>query len=118
MLLASGPDATQGLYVAAAYFRSLTTAGALDLVGRYVERFGPHAPPLNNAAESCYEGIRTLFELARRAGSTQVERMLAVADSVGYDGPRGVMRLRDGHLRQRVHLAVADDVDFSVLTSI
>jgi hypothetical protein len=44
--------------------------------------------------------------------------MVAVADSVGYDGPRGTMHLRDGHLRQRVHLAVADDVDFSVLTSI
>jgi hypothetical protein len=28
-----------------------------------------------------------------------------------------VMHLRDGHLRQRVHLAVAHDVDFSVLTS-
>jgi ABC-type branched-subunit amino acid transport system substrate-binding protein len=118
MLLASGPDATTGLYVAASYFRTLTTAGSLDLVGRYVDRFGPHAPPLNNAAESCYEGIRTLFALAHRAGSTRVDRILAVADSVGYDGPRGAMHLRDGHLRQRVHLAVADDVDFSVLTAI
>lgn len=117
MLLASGPDATDGLYVAASYFRSLTTRGSLDLVGRYVQRFGPHAPPLNNAAESCYEGIRTLFALAQRAGSTRVERMMAVADTVGYDGPRGVMHMRDGHVRQRVHLAVADDVDFAVITA-
>ena len=118
MLLASGPDATAGLYVAASYFRSLTTAGSLDLVGRYVDRFGTHAPPLNNAAESCYEGIRTLFALSHRAGSTQVGALMAVADSVGYDGPRGVMHLRDGHVRQRVHLAVADEVDFAVLTTI
>ncbi|MGH3585841.1 MAG: substrate-binding domain-containing protein [Pseudonocardia sp.] len=117
MLLASGPDATTGLYVAASYFRSLTTAGSLDLVGRYVHRFGPHAPPLNNAAESCYEGIRTLFALANQAGSTSIDRLMAVADSVGYDGPRGVMHMRDGHVRQRVHLAVADDVDFEVITS-
>ncbi len=117
MLLASGPDATAGLYVAASYFRSLTTAGSLDLVGRYVHRFGTHAPPLNNAAESCYEGIRTLFALSRRAGSTSVDRMMAVADSVGYDGPRGVMHLHDGHVRQRVHLAVADEVDFEVITT-
>jgi urea transport system substrate-binding protein len=118
MLLASGPAATAGLYVAASYFRSLATPGALDLVGRYVARFGPHAPPLNNAAESCYEGIRTLFALSKRAGSTDLDRMLAVADSVGYDGPRGVMHMRDGHVRQRVHLAVADDVDFEVITAI
>jgi urea transport system substrate-binding protein len=117
MLLASGPDATDGLYVAASYFRSLTTAGSMDLVGRYVHRFGRHAPPLNNAAESCYEGIRTLFALSHRAGSTSVDRMMAVADSVGYDGPRGVMHVRDGHVRQRVHLAVADEVDFAVITT-
>jgi ABC-type branched-subunit amino acid transport system substrate-binding protein len=116
MLLASGPEATDGLYVAASYFRSLRTAGALDLVGRYVDRFGPHAPPLNNMAESCYEGIRTLFALASTAQSTAVRDLLAVADSVGYDGPRGSVFIRDGHVRQRVHLAVADDVDFDVIT--
>lgn len=118
MLLASGPEATSGLFVAASYFRSLATAGALDMMGRYTTRFGRTAPPLNNAAESCYEGIQTLFALCRRAGSTELRRLLSVADTTGYDGPRGAMQMRDGHVRQRVHLAVADGVDFDVLTAL
>lgn len=118
MLMASGSAATQSLFVAASYFRSLATAGAMDLMGDYIARFGPSAPPLNNAAESCYEGIRTLAELLRRARSTDIDRMLAVADSVGYDGPRGAMQMRRAHLRQPVYLARADGFDFDILTAL
>jgi hypothetical protein len=42
--------------------------------------------------------------------------MIAVADTVGYDGPRGAMHIRNGHVRQHVHLAVADNLDFDVIT--
>lgn len=118
MLMASGPAATQSLFVAASYFRSLATAGAMDLMGDYTARFGPSAPPLNNAAESCYEGIRTLAELLRRTGSTDMGRMLAVADSVGYDGPRGAMQMHRAHLRQPVYLARADGFDFDILAAL
>ncbi len=69
MLLASGPHATRSLFVAAAYFRSLVDADSMDLVGRYVSLHGAAAPPLNNAAESCYEGIQTLANLIHRAGN-------------------------------------------------
>ncbi len=115
MLLASGADATAGLYVAAAYFNSLATAGAMDLMDAYVAAHGPDGPPLNNAAESCYEGIRTLEALHRAADSADVRTLLARSDSVGYDGPRGAMSMRNGHLQQRVHLAVAEAHDFHVI---
>lgn len=118
MLLASGAEATRDLFVCAAYFRSLATPSALEFGGAYVEQHGPDAPPLNNAAESCYEGLVALAALARRAGSLDVGRMRAVADGLGYDGPRGPVVFAGNHLRQRVHLAVADGYDFDVLATL
>ncbi|SFE81533.1 substrate-binding domain-containing protein [Blastococcus tunisiensis] len=118
MLMASGADATEDLFVCASYFRSLATASALDLGADYVAQHGPDAPPLNNAAESCYEGLMTLAALAQHAGSVDVRRMLEVADGVGYDGPRGAVSFVGNHLQQPVHLAVADGVDFDVLTDL
>lgn len=118
MLLASGVDATRNLYVSAAYFRSLATRGALDLNGAYVEANGPDAPPLNNAAESCYEGMMTLSALVEAAGSADVRTIVANADGVGFDGPRGATSWEGGRMRQDVYLAVADGFDFDVLARI
>lgn len=115
MLLASGLAGTENLYVAASYFRSLATASALDLGREYVADHGPDAPPLNNAAESCFEGLMTLAALGRRAGSLEVRRMVSTAEGVGYDGPRGPMCMVSGHLRQDVHLAAAAGYDFDVV---
>lgn len=115
MLLASGLAGTENLYVAAAYFRSLATASALELGRRYVADHGPDAPPLNNAAESCFEGLLTLAQLVRRAGSLDVRRMVATAEGLGFDGPRGAMSMAQSHLQQRVHLAKASDFDFDVV---
>lgn len=118
MLLASGGAATHDLYVAAGYFRSLPTAGSLDLVGEYARMFGPDAPPLNNQAESCYEGIRILAALFSAARDTELEQLLGASDGLGYDGPRGAVDLRAGHLRQTVYLAKADGTEFDVITSL
>jgi ABC-type branched-subunit amino acid transport system substrate-binding protein len=118
MLLASGAEATRNLFVCASYFRSLATASALELCGAYADQHGPDAPPLNNMAESCYEGLMTLASLAERAGSLDVRAMLAVADGLGYDGPRGAVSFAGNHLQQRVHLAVADGYDFDVLAAL
>ncbi|MGY1709336.1 substrate-binding domain-containing protein [Geodermatophilus sp. SYSU D00758] len=118
MLLASGAEATRNLFVCASYFRSLATASALEFSGAYTDQHGPDAPPLNNAAESCFEGLMALAALAARAGGLDVGRMLAVADGLGYDGPRGAVSFSGNHLQQRVHLAVADGYDFDVLASL
>lgn len=116
MLLASGAGGTENLFVAASYFRSLATPSAFDLGSSYVADHGPDAPPLNNAAESCFEGLMTLAALARRAGSFDVRRMVATAEGMGYDGPRGSMCMVGGHLSQDVHLATASGYDFDVVT--
>ncbi|GAA4543643.1 substrate-binding domain-containing protein [Amycolatopsis samaneae] len=116
MLLASGADATGNLYVSAAYFRSMVTADAMDLLGRYVDRHGASAPALNNAAESCYEGLHTLAALVRRAGTPDLPALNAAIDGVAYHGPRGTIEFRGQQADQHVHLAVADGYDFEVLT--
>lgn len=115
MLLASGPHATGNLYAAAGYFNSMATADALELMDSYVAANGPDGPPLNNAAESCYEGVLTLEALHIKAGSTELSQLMKASDGVGYDGPRGAMDMINNNLRQRVHLAVAEANEFNVI---
>lgn len=116
MLLASGNSATRNLFVSAAYFRSMVNADAMDLLGRYVGVHGPDAPALNNAAESCYEGLRTLASLVRRAGTARLPDLNSAIDGIAYDGPRGTVEFHGQQAAQRVHLAIADGYDFEVIT--
>ncbi|MGW5049543.1 substrate-binding domain-containing protein [Actinokineospora sp. NPDC004072] len=116
MLLASGGSATRDLFVSAAYFRSMVNADAMDLLGRYVGVHGPDAPALNNAAESCYEGLRTLATLVRRAGTTGLTELNSAIDGVAYHGPRGTVEFHGQQAAQSVHLARADSLDFEVIT--
>jgi ABC-type branched-subunit amino acid transport system substrate-binding protein len=115
MLLATGADNTRGLFAAAGYFATLPTAAGLDFTAGYHRRFGPQAPTLNSLGESCYEGVRLLAELLRRAGDADVRRIRAVSEGLGYDGPRGPVEVRDRHLAQRVFLAAADGLQFDVI---
>ncbi len=117
-LLASGADSTRGICATAAYFESLVTRESLEFGGRYARRFGPEAPTLNSPAESCYEGILLLAALARTARTLDVDTLCAVADSVFYGGPRGEVRMRAGHLDQRVYLAEADALELGVVAEL
>jgi len=115
MLLASGIDATHGLFVAASFFRSMVGADALDLVGRYHRMHGAQAPPLSGIAEACYEGTKLLSRLIHRSG-----RLVDIStdDVVSYDSPRGTVQYHADATVQPVHLAVADGYDFDVLTTL
>ena len=118
MLLASGEDAVHELYVAAAYFNTLATPSALDFAGAYGAEFGFDAPALNNAAESCYEGILALAAAAEHARSLDARSLLSSAsEGVSYEGPRGLVTLSEAGTRQRVHIARADRFEFDVLAS-
>jgi ABC-type branched-subunit amino acid transport system substrate-binding protein len=117
-LAGSGAESTRGICAAAAYFETLATPESLDFGWRYTRSFGPDAPTLNSVGESCYEGVLLLSELARRAGSLQVKKMTAAAESLSYGGPRGEVRMRDRHLDQRIYLAEADELQFDVVTQL
>jgi len=118
MLLATGADGTVGLYATAGFFQSLGTASSLQFLAGYTRRHGLQAPAATSLGESCYEGIRLMTELWRRGGSTDLPDICAVADSTGYDGPRGAVHLTDRHLRQQVYVARADGLDFDVLAQL
>jgi ABC-type branched-subunit amino acid transport system substrate-binding protein len=115
VLLASGGDNTRGLMTSAGYFEDLATTSGLDFAATYFRRFGPDAPVLNSLGESCYEGVRLLVELMRRAASPDVLPMTSVAEGLSYESPRGTVELRDRHLRQAVFLAVADGLSWDVI---
>ena len=115
VLLASGADNTCGLMTSAGYFEDLATPSCLDFAATYARRFGPDAPVLNSLGESCYEGVRLLTALMRRAGSVEVLPMTSVAEGLSYESPRGTVELRDRHLRQRVFLAAADGLTWDVI---
>ncbi len=115
VLLASGADNTCGLMTSAGYFEDLTTTSSLDFAAAYARRFGPDAPVLNSLGESCYEGVRLLTALMRRAGSVEVRPMTSVSDGLSYESPRGTVEVRDRHLRQRVFLAAADGLAWDVI---
>lgn len=118
MLLASGAGATENLYVSASYFRSLRTTEAMDLVSAYTKLHGPSAPPLNNMAESCYEGIKFLAAAAARARSTQADRIIPNTAEASYAGPRGTVNFTDGKALQPIHLAMASGLDFDIVTTL
>jgi urea transport system substrate-binding protein len=118
MLLATGASNTYDLYSTAGFFETLGTVSGLDFEGRYFDAMGATAPGLASPGESCYEGITLLAQLASKARSSAVSRIIAVADTVSYEGPRGAVRVRDQHLLQRIYLARADGLEFDVLTEI
>lgn len=115
MLMASGAEATQDLYVSAGFFRTLVTAGSFDLQAQYAAFHGGSAPPLNNVAESCYEGMHTLAHLTRMASSTQAHDMNRVIGTLGYEGPRGTVEFRGNQAIHPVHLARVNGLDFDVI---
>ncbi|MEY9994458.1 urea transport system substrate-binding protein [Streptomyces sp. V4I8] len=118
MLMASGPAATGDLFSTAGFFASLANQDTLDFQGRYGARFGIEAPAPGSLGESCYEGVLLLAALIERARTLDVSAIGAAADAVWYEGPRGLLRLHDRHVRQRIYLAEADGLDFNVLAQL
>jgi urea transport system substrate-binding protein len=118
MLLATGAAGTRRLYAASGYFENLITEENLDFAGRYARRFGIAAPAVGSLGESCYEGVRLLAALIAQAASVDPRVIASVADTVSYEGPRGRLQLRRGHVAQRIYLAEADAMDFSVVTQL
>lgn len=119
VLMASGPDATGGLCTASSYFSSLASQAAADFRRRYDRLYGSQAPQLNMMAESTYESIQVLAHLATVARSVGVPSIEAVfRRGVHHEGPRGLVAMGDGGVRQPVRLGVANGLDFDVIGDI
>ena len=117
-LLAGGPTTTSDLYSTAGYFRSLATAEAIELQGRYLLHEKGVAPALSGPAESCYESLHTLRLLVERASSAEVKALDAVVDGTTLVSARGSVVFEGNHARQQIYLAQAAGVDFSVVAAL
>lgn len=115
VLLGGGPEGSRNLFAAAGYFEALATQECLEFGGRYAKRFGPDAPPLNSPGESCYEGVRLLAQMVQGSKTWEAREVAANSHAVTYEGPRGRVGVRRGHLQQTVYLSEADGVGFNVL---
>jgi ABC-type branched-subunit amino acid transport system substrate-binding protein len=118
MLIGSGRAATSGLYSTAGFFTGLVTQENLDFHGQYAHRFGVEAPQLGSLGESCYEGVLLLAALIERARTLEVRAIDAQSDTVCYEGPRGLLRVESRHVRQRIYLAEAHGLEFSVVAEL
>ncbi|HEU0101437.1 MAG TPA: substrate-binding domain-containing protein [Mycobacteriales bacterium] len=118
MLLATGAENSRGVFTSAGYFDGLDTPDSADFKRRYTARYGPSAPVLNSPGESCYEGVRLLSELLVRAGSTSVPAVCRAAAGTRYEGPRGHVALRNGHVDQTIYLAQASGLQLEVVSSL
>ncbi|MGC9542414.1 substrate-binding domain-containing protein [Streptomyces sp. UG1] len=118
MLLGSGFEATVDLFSTAGFFTSLADRNTMDFHGQYADRFGTDAPTPGSLGESCYEGVLLLTALIERARTLDVSAIGAAAEHVSYEGPRGLLSLDGRHVRQRIYLAQADGLDFTVLAQL
>jgi len=118
MLLAAGPESTQGVYAAAGYFESLPTRASMDFNGQYFDQFGPDACVPTAVGESCLEGLFLLEQLIGRSGSADVRAIQAAEGPIRYHGPRGEVTFSDHHVATAIHIAAADGCDFQVLDTL
>ena len=104
-LMATGGDDSGLLYASMSSFASLTDDRRLGLVERHRALFGPQAPVLDTYAEGVYDGMHLVAALAS-VDSLTTERVAgATRRLAATTAPR-----RD------VHLALADGLEFAVVS--
>lgn len=130
MLLASGPEATAGLFASAGWFAGLATASALEFTAGFAAAFdaaGPGAGPApagglsvpspGTMAETTYSALHLLADLGRRSVPDVADVRRARAQWA-WDSPHGTVELREGRAGHPVHVARADGVSFDVLARV
>ncbi|MEM6464403.1 MAG: substrate-binding domain-containing protein [Pseudomonadota bacterium] len=110
-----GAENSQNLYASAGYFGNIDTPAAKAFAAAYQDKFGADAAALNSLGESCYEGMKFLEALAKKAGSVDVAAFEASANGTSYDGPRGTATMSDRHVSKDIYLAEADGAAFRVI---
>lgn len=102
-LMAAGGDRSGLLYACMSSFATLDDDRRLDLVARHRAVLGPDAPVLDAYAEGVYDGVRLVTLLAGEHALTHSLVATGVERSAST-------------VRRDAHLAVADGLDFVVLS--
>lgn len=119
VLLAAGPEANHGFFVASSFFLDDRTPDGRDRIARYHRRHGAFAPALTSFSNATYEAIHTLGALARTVGSLEVPEILNALDhGLFLETPTGVKAFRGNQAIQRGYIARVRGVDFEIIDRI
>lgn len=127
VVLASGADATENLFISAGWFAGLGSASAAEFASGFARAFdlvngaGPigemAAPPPGTMAETTYSGVHLLADIAGASVPTVQDARRAFV-KWGWDSPHGPVDLDDGSARHPVHIAKARGVELDVIARV
>lgn len=118
VLYAIGAENTENLYVPLNYFAHMHSAANDRFLETYHDSFGEVAPPVNLSCQSCYDGVHFVANLARSVGRADgVALARALRRPVGRSAARSTLLKTPLGPHLRVHLAVAEGIEFRTLAS-
>lgn len=127
VILASGADATENLFISAGWFAGLGSASAAEFTTGFARAFDllngtgaigeSVAPPPGTMAETTYSAVHLLAGIASTSVPTVQDARRAFT-KFGWDTPHGAVDLDRGSARHPVHLAKARGVELDVIAQV
>jgi urea transport system substrate-binding protein len=127
VILASGADATENLFISAGWFAGLGSASAAEFTAGFSRAFDlvngtallgeSAAPPPGTMAETTYSAVHVLAGIASTSVPTVQDARRAFS-KWGWDSPHGPVDLDRGSARHPVHLAKARGVELDVIARV
>ena len=91
-LIALGPQAAAGDYVAANYFQGLDTPRNREFVARFRKRYGQERV-ISSAMETAYTGVHLWAKAVETAGRAEPGAIREAVKGQTYDAPQGAVRI-------------------------
>lgn len=118
VLLGSGAEATQGLFVVSHYFSNIRSRANQNFIEQYRTHFGDVAPPANALGQSCYEALHALEGMASTAGLVLPRALRhALSGNMTYRSARTEESVASPDLRRSIFIGQADGLDFRLVGS-
>lgn len=118
VLYAIGAENSEDLYVSLNYFGHLHSSANDRFLENYHESFGETAPPVNQFCQSCYDGVHFVANLARSLGRSDGATLAgSLRRPVDRSAARSSLRQTPMGPQLRVHLALADGIEFRTVAS-
>jgi len=104
-------EAAKGMYMSASYLTNIDTAGNHHFIGALTSKFGGDLKTPNELSEPQYEAFYLYKAAVEKAKSTDHAAVVKALAEVGFDGPRGEVRMnrsRHAPLAMRLGQVQAD----------
>ena len=113
-----GENATENLYISAAYFSTLRSRNNGAFLERYHMLHGATPPPANSFGQSCYEGFHCLASLVKAAGTLRLKEVRrALGRTCQTRTARGDDAAPVVGSRAPIHLARVEGYSFEAVTA-